>query len=1083
MPRKGSDWVSSTGYSGRKRFGARADRLNQKRGGRLYQRAASDKKKSGSSKALSKWRRLEQEGKTRVATRMVGKASVWDKNLVGYQGGIVMEEKIPDSRLRPDYVRTENGEYVAVSWDERGRQLKRELEEAEMEREKSEKIEKEAREAAWNAEAKVIARRLASECQEGDIADERFVQLVKEEVGKVRREQGMHLLSIIPYRLLCDMAERCEKGTIEEQARLSWAKDMLTTDVLWSSLLRLQNKEMRHWILQEKSLAVIREEAEAAADYDSSVVPVFSPIDGTFDRRFRRERLGWDALLHPHLIPPRGVLERDSIAGESVTLPNGDVVRPSVVPHLSHFVRNMEVFTNGHLRGVDLTGAFIGGSAVLACLQPDPPALARLQREIDEKRAAMMELPLPPEIIEKIITESLTESLAQLMQQIRCEQERLFKTSDVDIFVTAESEEEGLETATRLVTDITDRLTASCIPYFLLRTSNAVTICPGAPYRNIQVVLMLCSTIDEALCFCDLDCTALAFDGAHVYAALRSMRALNYRCNLVSPTASQRLGGPSRINKYIKRGFCALMFELCYHSPRCDVVPEKDVLKEFDRIETRRVSLYDDFLIHGTILEMLEHLERLRLEYLPEAAPFIVGESLEEIGFGEGELKGDPMEVDEIVTAIEQADLPSVRWKRTEILRRHQSFHLLPKCYQCGTRRGNLVEMDAGSTRTIIPLCEDCREFNTARRALQADMAGMTALVTGGRIKIGFATAVSLLKSGAEVIVTTRFPHDAAVRFSAEPTFPEWKPRLHIYGVDFRNLPSVQEFVSHLQTHYTHLEVLVNNAAQTIRRPPGYYRRLVESEIALVQSSTNGQLQQHLCGLVKNVGHNPHLVAEETQLLTGGVPACSNALAAAGSGTSRVAENALSNLIESDRYSPEQEKALFPADRVDEHGLQLDLRSKTSWNSTIEEVSVVEMAEVQMVNSVVPFILTQQLLPLLQRTGTRGGIAFVINVTSAEGQFSGGNKYGSRHPHTNMAKASLNMLTRTIAEQYKSMGIVVNSVDTGWVSQMQPAGDRSATAAVAPLGVEDGAARVLAPVYDTLLGNTVPHGVLLKDYK
>ena len=100
-----------------------------------------------------------------------------------------------------------------------------------------------------------------------------------------------------------------------------------------------------------------------------------------------------------------------------------------------------------------------------------------------------------------------------------------------------------------------------------------------------------------------------------------------------------------------------------------------------------------------------------------------------------------------------------------------------------------------------------------------ADLRGRVVLVTGARVKIGYQAAIKLLRAGAEVIVATRFPRDAARRFGREPDALEWTQRLHVYGIDLRHTPSVELLARHLLATQTRLDGLINNACQTVRRP------------------------------------------------------------------------------------------------------------------------------------------------------------------------------------------------------------------------------------------------------------------------
>ena len=119
-------------------------------------------------------------------------------------------------------------------------------------------------------------------------------------------------------------------------------------------------------------------------------------------------------------------------------------------------------------------------------------------------------------------------------------------------------------------------------------------------------------------------------------------------------------------------------------------------------------------------------------------------------------------------------------------------------------------------------MCKECGDFNYAKRFQKADLKGQVALVTGSRLKIGYHITIMMLKAGATVIATTRFPIDAAIRYAKEPDFYEWGHRLKIHGLDLRHIPSVELFCNYIIQKYERLDVLINNAAQTVRRPAGF---------------------------------------------------------------------------------------------------------------------------------------------------------------------------------------------------------------------------------------------------------------------
>lgn len=370
-------------------------------------------------------------------------------------------------------------------------------------------------------------------------------------------------------------------------------------------------------------------------------------------------------------------------------------------------------------------------------------------------------------------------------------------------------------------------------------------------------------------------------------------------------------------------------------------------------------------------------------------------------------------------------------------------------------------------------MCETCGDFNYARREQTADLAGQYALVTGARVKIGYQASLKLLRAGAHVIVTTRFPIDAADRYSKEPDFAAFRERLQIHGLDLRHSPSVELFTRYLGERLPRLDHILNNACQTVRRPAGFFQHLLAREAQSVDSMP-ADLRSVLAG---------H--AELCRRVEGSDAQASGALMAAGEhhqGEGLVHSAALSQR----RYLDEDYRGgetLFPANRLDEDLQQVDLREMNSWRLRMHEVETPELLEVQLVNAIAPYILNARLKPLMVRTA--GAHKHIVNVSAMEGQFYRTTKT-DRHPHTNMAKAALNMMTRTSAPDYVKDGIHMNAVDTGWVTDEDPAvhAARKAEAGFSPpLDIIDGAARIVDPIFSGQLTGNHVWGQFLKDYK
>jgi NAD(P)-dependent dehydrogenase (short-subunit alcohol dehydrogenase family) len=369
-------------------------------------------------------------------------------------------------------------------------------------------------------------------------------------------------------------------------------------------------------------------------------------------------------------------------------------------------------------------------------------------------------------------------------------------------------------------------------------------------------------------------------------------------------------------------------------------------------------------------------------------------------------------------------------------------------CYICKT---DFVDVDA----FYHQLCPECAAMSHAKRNARTDLTGRRALLTGGRAKIGMYIALRLLRDGAHTTITTRFPGDAVRRFAALPDSADWLHRLRVIGVDLRDPAQVVALADDVAAQGP-LDILINNAAQTVRRSPGAYSALVAAESEPLPA---GVLPEVITFGKPALAHPAAL----TEALPTTLPASVSELAmVAGSASLQRISQGIA---------------------IDAGGLVPDLAHTNSWVQTVGDVDATELLEVQLCNSVAPFVLISRLRPAMAAAPAHR--KYVVNVSAMEGQFGRGYK-GPGHPHTNMAKAALNMLTRTSAgEMLETDGILMTAVDTGWITDERPHFTKVRLADEgfhAPLDLVDGAARVYDPIVQGELGNDL-YGCFLKDYR
>ena len=384
-------------------------------------------------------------------------------------------------------------------------------------------------------------------------------------------------------------------------------------------------------------------------------------------------------------------------------------------------------------------------------------------------------------------------------------------------------------------------------------------------------------------------------------------------------------------------------------------------------------------------------------------------------------------------------------------------------------------------------LCKKCGEYNYSFRTMKLDFTGRIAIVTGGRVKIGYYIATKLLSYGAKVLITSRFPKDALFKFQKDPDYEKWKNNLVIYPIDFRIFESTIKFIQFINDNFPHVDILINNAAQTIRRTASYYKYLLPIETKdLTKEEDKKIIKNDFINLQKqlkesestNKLNNPSQAKKEIQ----------NALISLVDNKSKEYQEILPLSVIASQIRIMEEKSQPHVTVMGGDGQPYDFsKGKNSWNFEFDEIPFQEFTEVQIINTWTPYYLCVKLKPLMMNSPFPD--KYIVNVTSVEGIF---NHYKrSSHVHTNMAKAALNMFTRTCGSYLKDIGIYMTCVDTGWVSPMNEMNsllDKDKKNSYenefvnVPLDELDGAMRVLHPIIEGIKNKNYLYGILLKDY-
>lgn len=520
----------------------------------------------------------------------------------------------------------------------------------------------------------------------------------------------------------------------------------------------------------------------------------------------------------------------------------------------------------------------------------------------------------------------------------------------------------------------------------IYKTDTTINIIGNKGTRPVQIPLKISKSIEHLLLFFDMDCASIAYDGKDLWMTKKHCDSTNTGYNMLSSIQIEKEMFVNRISKYsdIGYGFCV-------------------------------VDTDEPHIVHN-----------INMSYL---MPINYPQNIEDIS----DIFCQDFHIYDDVSKILIGKLINTKWSDKTLLTKENII----RCYMCKRH----------IKYNINCVCELCNVINNNKKSEYKNLEGHYAIVTGGRVKIGYYTTLKLLRLGATVLVTSRFPNDALTRFANEKDYEEWKDRITVYGLDMRHLESVIKFIDYVEKNIPHLDILINNAAQTVKRPPQFYKHLVKNEThALDENKIKGEF------IKKN---------DKLNMLD----FCSTNVFQHNS--ERIP---LSVALTMSHFGDEKDvdESYFPTEKYDNDGQQIDLRKNNSWNSKIDDLSIMEILEVQIINNIAPTMFISKFKKLMVNNNKNS--KHIINIQSPEGMFSV--EKSSVHPHTNMAKAALNQLTQTIAEEFIKDNIYVNSVDVGWSTSCLP------TFIHPPLSYEDSVARIMDPIFSEKY-----YGKLLKDYR
>ncbi|KAL0484692.1 hypothetical protein AKO1_006631 [Acrasis kona] len=689
--------------------------------------------------------------------------------------------------------------------------------------------------------------------------------------------------------------------------------------------------------------------------------------------------------------------------------------------------------------------------------------------------------------------------------------------SDIDVFLMEYGDD--IEHNDKILKDILKSLDEIKIEndFMVAMYSNTINIISNGGY-DVQIVLRRIHSIEELLVLFDLDCCRFAYDGTTVYTINEGMRAYKTKKNYVPADLLDNEMYYRRATKYGHRGYTTLFLDvgLLDHlsNPNIMIKPTEAI-----KTDERYISENDPWELAELSEEDLEEVCYNRNTSRPydDDSEFYTSlnrmEYSDFVAYYKGGIKklkkNLPSHEDGLMMFPEKSFIEHITKIDFVITRRfgelfetnasklfieyYRDVHLAKKylisrCYLCG--RYSQKSSNEECVERCHAFCADCKRIEQDYCKQTRDLTGHVAIVTGARIKIGFEVCLRLLRAGCKVIATTRFVSDALDRFKEKGDYDQFKNLLlEIYPLDLRNGLAVNTFCEYITKKYPRISILINNAAQTVKRENQFYKKELKKEEKSIKKGLDEERKELLSGHLNYL--NSYMIPkkalkQETKLAIKNQPKKKKKKQESDEDISdsslpfsddEVSQSSLKSDSDQDKDEEvdqdDEDKDEHYPDEVDRFGVQVDNRENHTWNTKLNNVQDQEVIEVQAINNISPTLLVSKLQPLMKvDKNSQPKRSYIINVTSHEGQFNTTGKTDF-HAHTNMSKAALNMLTRTLASEYARNGIIMNSVDTGWVSSAIK------TFREAPLDADNGAARVLFPI----IKNNDEYGVLYKNYK